>query len=35
LRPQYPQAGLDSKFALPARIETVVVGSHQLTITQS
>ena len=35
LRPQYPQAGLDSQFALPARIETVVVGSHQLTITQS
>jgi len=35
LRPQYPQAGLDSQFALPAKIETVVVGSHQLTITQS
>jgi len=35
LRPQYPQAGLDSQFALPARIDTVMVGSHRLTLTQS
>ncbi|HXW92370.1 MAG TPA: hypothetical protein VEK33_17595 [Terriglobales bacterium] len=35
LRPQYPQAGLDSEFALPAKIDTGVVGSHRLTLTQS
>jgi len=35
LRPQYPQVGLDSEFALPARIDTGVVGSHRLTLTQS
>jgi hypothetical protein len=35
LRPRYPQVGLDSVFALPARIDAVVVGSHRLTLTQS
>jgi hypothetical protein len=35
LRPRYPQVGLDSEFALPARVDTVVVGSHRLTLTQS
>jgi hypothetical protein len=34
LRPRYPQVGLDSEFALPARIDTAVVGSHRLTLTQ-
>jgi hypothetical protein len=28
-------AGLDSEFALPARIDAAVVGSHRLTLTQS
>jgi hypothetical protein len=35
LRPRYPAVGLDSEFALPARIDTAVVGSHRLTLTQS
>jgi hypothetical protein len=35
LRLRYPQVGLDSEFALPARIDTAVVGSHRLTLTQS
>jgi hypothetical protein len=35
LRPEYPQAGLDSEFRLPARIDRAVVGSHRLTLTQS
>jgi len=35
LRPRYPPAGLNSEFALPARIDTAVVGSHRLTLTQS
>jgi len=35
LRPRYPQVGLDSEFALPARIDTVVVGAHRLTLSQS
>ena len=35
LRPRYPPAGLTSEFALPARIDTAVVGSHRLTLTQS
>jgi hypothetical protein len=35
LRPRYPAAGLNSEFALPAGIDTAVVGSHRLTLTQS
>jgi len=34
LQPKYPQVGLDSEFNLPARIDTAVIGSHTLTITQ-
>jgi hypothetical protein len=34
LQPKYPGVGLDSKFALPARIDTATVGLHKLTITQ-
>jgi hypothetical protein len=34
LQPKYPQIGLDSQFALPDRINTAVVGEHQLTIIQ-
>jgi hypothetical protein len=34
LHPKYPQLGLDSEFNLPARIDTAVIGSHTLTITQ-
>ena len=34
LQPKYPGIGLDSKFALPDRIDTAAVGSHTLTIVQ-
>src|SRR5882724_11314254 len=34
LQPKYPGVGLDSKFALPDRIDTAKVGLHKLTITQ-
>jgi hypothetical protein len=34
LRPKYPQIGLDSEFNLPDRIDTAVIGSHTLTLTQ-
>jgi hypothetical protein len=34
LTPRYPEIGLDSKFALPDRIDTATVGEHVLTIVQ-
>jgi hypothetical protein len=35
LKPRYgPNLGLDSTFRLPARIDTAVVGSNQVTVTQ-
>jgi hypothetical protein len=34
LQPKYPDIGLDSRFALPDRIDTATVGRHRLTITQ-
>jgi hypothetical protein len=34
LEPKYPELGLDSRFSLPDRIDTAVVGQHQLTIIQ-
>lgn len=34
LQPKYPQIGLDSQFALPDRIDSAVVGEHQLTVIQ-
>ena len=34
LQPKYPGVGLDSRFALPDRIDTAKVGLHKLTITQ-
>jgi hypothetical protein len=34
LRSKYPQAGLDSQFALPEKIDSAAVGSHTLTVTQ-
>ena len=34
LQPKYPQLGLDSQFRLPDRIDTAIVGSHELTLTQ-
>ncbi|MBV8893258.1 MAG: hypothetical protein JO266_15020 [Acidobacteria bacterium] len=34
LRPKYSGVGLNSRFALPDKIDTAVVGANQLTITQ-
>jgi hypothetical protein len=34
IRPKYPQAGLDSQFKMPARVDVAVVGDKQLTLTQ-
>jgi hypothetical protein len=34
LKPKYPNIGLDSRFALPDRIDTASVGLHKLTVTQ-
>jgi hypothetical protein len=34
LHPKYPNIGLDSRFALPDRIDTAPVGTHKLTVTQ-
>lgn len=34
LQPKYPQIGLRSRFTLPNRIDTAVVGTHKLVIAQ-
>ena len=34
LMPKYPTVGLDSRFALPARVDTVTIGLHKVTMTQ-
>jgi hypothetical protein len=34
LQPQYPNVGLQSRFALPDRIDYAVVGERSLTVTQ-
>ena len=34
LQPKYPELGLDSRFALPDRVDTATVGMHKLTVTQ-
>ena len=34
LQPKYPDVGLDSRFALPARVDAATVGLHKLTVTQ-
>jgi hypothetical protein len=34
LSPRYPQIGMDSLFTLPDRIDTAVVGQHQVTLVQ-
>jgi hypothetical protein len=34
LTPKYPNVGLQSRFKLPAKIDTAVVGEHKLTVTQ-
>ncbi len=34
VRPKYPDIGLDSRFALPDRIDTAIVGLQDLTLAQ-
>jgi hypothetical protein len=34
VKPRHPEAGMDSTFKLPARVDTAVVGEHTLTVTQ-
>lgn len=34
LQPKYPQIGLDSRFALPDRIDSAAVAEHQVTLIQ-
>ena len=34
LTPKYPNIGLDSRFALPARVDAATVGLHRVTLTQ-
>lgn len=34
LQPKYPNIGLNSRFSLPAKIDTATVGQNKLTVTQ-
>lgn len=34
LKPKYPEIGLDSRFALPARVDAATIGLHRVTVTQ-
>jgi hypothetical protein len=34
LKPKYPTIGIDSRFALPPRVDTATVGLHKVTLTQ-
>jgi hypothetical protein len=34
IKPRYPDLGIDSRFSLPDKIETAVVGQHEVTLTQ-
>lgn len=34
LRPKYPAAGMETRFAMPSRINRAVVGEHALTVVQ-
>ena len=34
LRPKYPNIGIDSRFALPARVDAATVGLHKVILTQ-
>jgi hypothetical protein len=34
LKPKYPNVGLQSRFRLPDRIDTAIVGEHKLTVIQ-
>ncbi len=32
--PRYPGVGLETRFVMPARVETAIIGHHRLTLTQ-
>jgi hypothetical protein len=34
LKPKYPDIGIDSRFALPARVDAATIGLHRVTLTQ-
>ena len=34
LKPKYPEIGIDSRFALPARVDAATVGLHKVTVIQ-
>jgi hypothetical protein len=34
LKPKYPNIGLDSRFALPARVDAATLGLQRVTVTQ-
>jgi hypothetical protein len=34
LKPKYPQVGLDSRFRMPARIDSATIGEHKFTLIQ-
>lgn len=35
LKPKYPNIGMDSRFALPARVDAATVGLHKVAVTQN
>ena len=34
LKPKYPNIGIDSRFALPVRVDTATIGLHKVTLVQ-
>jgi hypothetical protein len=34
LKPKYPEVGLDTRFRLPARIDSATIGEHKFTVVQ-
>jgi hypothetical protein len=34
LKPKYPDVGIDSRFALPARVDAATIGLHKVTVVQ-
>jgi hypothetical protein len=34
ITPKYPELGIDSRFDLPARVDSAVIGQHKLTVIQ-
>jgi len=34
LKPKYPNVGLDTRFRMPSRVDTAIVGRDEVTLTQ-